>query len=121
MQLTTLPVMGVVALLVDGAGPTQVAAALDIPTASVKELASAAVAELLDRANTETQLVAGDEVSRTALWRLAQSMNKLAVNGLKTVSWLDLLTDTEHVEVVETRAYFRAFRNSKLNLGVPNG
>ena len=120
MSLPTLPVMGVVALLVDGAGPTQIAAALDIPTSSVRELASAAMLEILERSNN-LQLVTGDEMSRSALWKIAQSMNKVVLSSNRTVSWLDALTDVEFVEVTETRAYFRAFRNSKLNQGVING
>lgn len=117
MHLATLPVMGVVALLVDGAGPTQIAAALDISTSSVRELASAAVADILDRTNG-LQVASGDEMSRTALWKIAQSMNKVVTSESRTISWLDVLTDVEFVEVTETRAYFRAFRNSKLNQGV---
>lgn len=120
MQLPTLPVMGVVALLVDGAAPTQIAAALDISTSAVRELASAAVAEILRRTN-DIRVVSGDEMSRTTLWKLAQSMNKVVTSDNKTLSWLDVLTDIEFVEVTETRAYFRAFRNSKLNQGVTNG
>lgn len=118
MQLPHLPVMGVVALLVDGAGPTQIAAALDISTSSVRELASAAVTEILERTNGDIKLVAGDEMSRSALWKIAQTMNKVVTDANRTVSWLDVLTDIEFVEVTETRAYFRAFRNSKLNQGV---
>lgn len=109
--------MGVVALLVDGAGPTQIAAALDIPTSSVRELASAAVADILNR-TVGLRIVSGDEMSRSALWKLAQTMNKVVTTENRTVSWLDVLTDVEFVEVTETRAYFRAFRNSKLNQGV---
>lgn len=120
MQLSTLPVMGVVALLVDGAAPTQIAAALDISTSAVRELASSAVAELLLRTN-DIRVVAGDEMSRASLWKLAQNMNKVVNGDKKTISWLDVLTDVEFVEVTETRAYFRAFRNSKLNQGVTNG
>ena len=120
MSLPTLPVMGVVALLVDGAGPTQIAAALDISTSSVRELASAAMRDILERSNN-LQIVAGDEMSRSALWKLAQSMNKVMLSSNRTVSWLDVLTDAEFVEVTETRAYFRAFRNSKLSQGVTNG
>lgn len=117
MQLPTLPVMGVIALLVDGAAPTQIAASLDISTSAVRELASAAVADILLRTNS-IRVVAGDEMSRTALWNLAQTMNKVATSDNKTLSWLDVLTDAEFIEVTETRAYFRAFRNSKLTQGV---
>lgn len=120
MQLPTLPVMGVVALLVDGAAPTQIAAALDISTSAVRELASSAMAEILLRTN-DIRVVLGGEVSRTTLWKLAQNMNKVVNSDNKTLSWLDVLTDVEFAEVTETRAYFRAFRNSKLNQGAING
>lgn len=120
MSLPTLPVMGVIALLVDGAGPTQIAAALDISTSSVRELASAAMLEILERSDN-LQLTAGDEVSRSTLWKTAQSMNKVVLSGNRVVSWLDVLTDAEFVEVTETRAHFRAFRNSKPIQGVTNG
>lgn len=118
MQNRKLPVMGVIALLVDGAGPTQIAAALDISTSSVRELASAAIIEILERSNEDLRLVSGDEMSRGALWKIARSMNKVVTSESRTISWLDVITDVEFTEVTETRAYFRAFRNSKLNQGV---
>lgn len=107
-----LPSFGVLALLVDGAGPTQIAAALDVPTAIIRQHAATAVLSLMNRGGMLNPDV-GEIVSRSSLWKVAQCLNKLTLVDGRVVSWLDVVTDVEFLEIVEMRAYFRAFRNSK--------
>lgn len=108
-----IPDAGALALIIDGHDPAIIAAALDTTASSVKHAASLLMEDLLRQVNLLSQakgLFPGSHKSfpSVAKW----------LTSVKHCTWEDLLTTRELTEVLEVRAYFRAFQNSVVNKGV---
>lgn len=98
---------GIFGLINDGANVAQVAAAMDTTCADIRLHIYRAIADLV----TRTGLVL--DVACTQAHKLVPVIVK-NISHKTGLSWVDLLDETECLELIETRAYFRAFRNSSV-------
>lgn len=110
-----IPDAGALALIMDGHDPAIVAAALDTTAASVKHASSLLLEDLLRQVNllgTARDKFPSSHKNFPAISRWLQVT--------RNCSWEDLLTTRELTEVLEVRAYFRAFQNSVVSKGAEN-
>lgn len=111
-----IPDAGALALIMDGHDPAIIAAALDTTASSVKHAASLLMEDLLRQVNLLSTAKGQFPASHKSFPSIAKWMQTV-----KCGSWEDLLTTCELTEVLEVRAYFRAFQNSVVIKGEENG
>lgn len=102
---------GLLALVIDGHDPALIAAALDVPAATVKNVASLTMRDLLIQAQ---MYEAASKIFPCTVKRFPAIARW--VGDIKQCSWDDFLNQRELIEVLEMRAYFKAFINSTVNL-----
>lgn len=108
-----IPAAGALALIVDGHDAAIIAAAFDTTASSVKLAASLVMADLLRQVNLLSQAKGLFPGSHKTFPSVAQWLT-----SVNHCTWEDLLSTRELTEVLEVRAYFRAFQNSVVNKGV---
>lgn len=107
-----IPDAGALALIIDGHDPAIIAAALDTTASSVKHAVSLLMEDLLRQVNLLSQAKGQFPGSHKSFPSIAKWLQ-----ATKRCTWEDLLTTRELTEVLEVRAYFRAFQNSVVHKG----
>jgi len=101
---------GVFCLVNGGANIAQVAAAMNTSCAVVRQHLYRAISVLAERA-----CVTDLELRCTQAHKIVPLLVK-HISSRTGMSWIDLIDEREFVELLETRAYFRAFRNSSVHI-----
>jgi len=101
---------GIFGLVNDGANIAQVAAAMNTSCTVVRQHLYRAISVLAERA-----CVTDLELRCTQAHKIVPLLVK-HISSRTGMSWIDLIEERESIELLETRAYFRAFRNSSVHI-----